>query len=390
MKPQREVAVIGVGMTPFGKFPHRSTREMGEEALWEAMTDAGARPEDIQIAYGGYVGMFMDLPMMAIQVALEQVGITGLPITRVENACGSGSSAYREAWMAIQTGMYDVALAMGIEKLTNPTFDQIRVVRDFGGGDREREGCMGIFPPGIFAMSARRHMQEFGTTREQIAMVSVKNHFHGTMNPKSAYQKEVSLEEVLASRVIADPLRLLECCPNTDGCAAVVLAAKDVLHRFSGDPVWMAGCGQASGTYTGQGEFFMSQLIQDSAREAYEMAGLGPEDIDMAEVHDCFSMAEITHYEDLDFCKRGEGGRLVEDKVTWLGGKLPVNPSGGLLCKGHPLGATGPGQIYEIVKQLRGQGGKKQVEGARVGLHQNGGGFRHCDGGCSIVSILKK
>ena len=150
--------------------------------------------------------------------------------------------------MAIQTGMYDVALAMGIEKLTNPTFDQIRVVRDYGGGDREREGCMRIFPPGIFAMSARRHMQEFGTTREQIAMVSVKNHYHGTMNPKSAYQKEVSLEEVLASRVIADPLRLLECCPNTDGCAALVLAAKDVLHRFSGDPVWMAGCGQASGT----------------------------------------------------------------------------------------------------------------------------------------------
>jgi acetyl-CoA acetyltransferase len=193
------------------------------------------------------------------------------------------------------------------------------------------------------------------------------------MNPKSAYQKEVSLEEVLASRVIADPLRLLECCPNTDGCAAVILAAKDVVDRFSGDPVWLAGCGQASGTYTGKGEFFMSQLIQDSAREAYEMAGLGPEDIDMAEVHDCFSMAEITHYEDLDFCRRGEGGRLVEDRVTWLGGKLPVNPSGGLLCKGHPLGATGPGQIYEIVKQL-----------------QNGGGFRHCDGGCSIVSILKK
>ncbi len=389
MKPAREVAVVGVGMTPFGKYPDRSTRQMGEEALWEALNDCGARPRDIQVAYGGYVGAFMDLPMMAVQVALEQVGIVGIPITRVENACGSGSNAFREAWLAIQTGLYDVALAMGIEKLSNPSLDQLRVVRDYGGGDREREGCMGIFPPGIFAMSARRHMKEYGTTREQIALVSVKNHAHGSLNPKAAYQKPVTLEEVLSSRIISDPLRLLECCPNTDGCAALVLAAKEAVGRFSGKPVWIAGCGQTSGTYSGKGEFFMSELIQSSAREAYEMAGLGPQDIDVAEVHDCFSMAEITHYEDLGFCKRGEGGRLVEDRVTWLGGRLPVNPSGGLLCKGHPLGATGPGQIYEIVKQLRGEAGRRQVEGARIGLQQNGGGFRHCDGGCSIVTILR-
>ncbi len=390
MKPQREVAVIGVGMTPFSKQPHRSTRDLGEEALWEALNDAGARPQDIQVAYGGNVGLFMDLPMMAIQVALEQIGIVGIPVVRVENACGSGSTAFREAWLAIQTGLYDVALAMGIEKLTNPNMDQIRVVRDFGGGDREREGSMGIFPPGIFAMSARRHMMEFGTTREQIAMVSVKNHEHGTLNPKAAYQKPVTLEEVLNSRIICDPLRLLECCPNTDGCAALVLAARDVLDRFSGNPVWVAGTGQTSGTYSGKGDFFMSDLIERSVHEAYEMAGIGPEDVNVAEVHDCFSMAEVTHYEDLGFCKRGDGGRLVEDKVTWLGGRLPVNPSGGLLCKGHPLGATGPGQIYEIVKQLRGEAGKRQVEGARIGVQQNGGGFRHCDGGCSIVNIFKK
>jgi acetyl-CoA acetyltransferase len=376
-------------MVPFGKYPERGIRKMGEEALWNALNDAGARPKDIQTAYCGNVGVASDTPMMAAQIALEQVGILKIPVTRIENACGSGSNAFRDAWLAIQSGIYDVALAFGIEKMTKMTMEQMKIMASGGGGDKEMEGSMGFFAVGIFGMAAHLHMDKYGTTREQIAKVSVKNHFHGSLNPLAQYGKPVTVEEVIASRPISDPLNMLDCCPFSDGAAAAILVSPEAAKRFSGTPVRVLAAAQASGTYTMETEGMVSETIQRAAQQAYEMSGLGPEDIDVAEVHDCFTIAEITHYEDLGFCKRGEGGRLIEEDRTTFGGRPVVNPSGGLLSKGHPLGATGVAQICEIVQQLRGKSGKRQVEGARIGLTHNGGGFRHGDGGCTCVHIFE-
>ncbi len=385
----REVWIVGVGMTRFGKLPELGVRELAEEAVFNALVDAGARPGDIEIAYCGTEAMAPDTPMLPGQIALEQVGITGIPITNVANACGSGSNAVREAWLALQSGLYDVALAVGVEKLTSPSPDQYQILSRLGGADLMLEGSMGFFPPGVFSMSALKHMEKYGTTREQIALVAVKNNYHGSLNPKAHYQKPVTLEQVLNSRPVSYPLNVLDCCPISDGCAAVVLCAADVAKRFSGTPVRIRAAAQKSGTYKDDPELD-ADTTRRAAAEAYEMAGVGPEDIDLAEVHDCFTFAEIQHYEDLGFCKKGEGGRFIEEGHAAIGGKVAVNPSGGLLAKGHPLGATGPGQIYEVVQQLRGRCGKRQVPGARIGMTHNGGGFRHGDTGIVACFILEK
>lgn len=385
----REVWIVGVGMTRFGKLPELGVRELAEEALFHALKDSGARPPDIEIAYCGTESMSPDTPMLPGQIALEQVGITGIPITNVANACGSGSNAVREAWLALQSGLYDVALAVGVEKLTAPSPDQFQMLSRLGGADLMLEGSMGFFPPGVFSMAALRHMERYGTTREQIAQVAVKNNYHGSLNPKAQYQKPVTLEQVLNSRPVSYPLNVLDCCPISDGCAAVVLCGADVAKRFTGRPVRVLAAAQRSGTYKDDPDL-RADTTQRAGREAYEMAGLGPEDIDLAEVHDCFTFAEIQHYEDLGFCRMGEGGRFVEEGRANIGGQVAVNPSGGLLAKGHPLGATGPGQICEIVEQLRGHCGKRQVHNARIGLTHNGGGFRHGDTGIVTCFILEK
>ncbi len=385
----REVWIVGVGMTRFGKLPDYGVRELAEEAVFKALHDAGAKPLDIEIAYCGTETMAQDTPMLPGQIALEQVGITGIPITNVSNACGSGSNAVREAWLALQTGLYDVALAVGVEKLTSPHPDQFHILSRLGGADLMLEGSMGFFPPGVFSMAAIKHMDRYGTTREQIAQVAVKNSHNGSLNPNAHFQKVVTLEKVLNSRPVSYPLNVLDCCPISDGCAAVILCGADVAKRFTGTPVRVLAAAHKSGTYKDDPEL-NADTTRRSAREAYEMAGVGPEDIQLAEVHDCFTFAEIQHYEDLGFCKMGEGGRYVEEGHANIGGKVAVNPSGGLLAKGHPLGATGPGQVYEVTQQLRGLCDKRQIPNARIGMTHNGGGFRHGDTGIVACFILEK
>ncbi len=385
----REVWIVGIGMTRFGKMPDLGVRELAEEALFNALKDAGARPADIEVAYCGTEAMSPDTPMLPGQIALEQAGITGIPITNIANACGSGSNAVREAWIALQSGLYDVALAIGVEKLTAPSPDQFHMLSRLGGADLMLEGSMGFFPPGVFSMAALKHMERYGTTREQIAQVAVKNNYHGSLNPKAQYQKPVTLEQVLNSRPVSYPLNVLDCCPISDGCAVVILCGAEVAGRFTGRPVRIRAAAQKSGTYKDDPDLH-ADTTQRAAREAYEMAGLGPKEIDLAEVHDCFTFAEIQHYEDLGFCEMGQGGRFVEEGRASIGGQVAVNPSGGLLAKGHPLGATGPGQICEIVQQLRGGCGKRQVPNARIGMTHNGGGFRHGDTGIVTCFILEK
>ena len=385
----REVAVIGVGMTQFGRHTDRTIRELGEEALWEALQDANMKPKEVQVAYvGNALGRLSGQEMIAGQMVLREVGITSIPITRVEDACASASFAFRESWLAVASGLYDVALAVGFEKMTNGTTEEVTRALA-GASDTELEANLGITFPGVFAMVARRHMYQYGTTREQLAHVSVKNHDNGALNPRSQFKKRFTVEEVLASRPIARPLTLLDCCPISDGCAAAVLVAKELVPRYTTRPIWIAGSGQASGAFEPGADITIFKPTIMASQAAYDMAGLGPEDIDLAEVHDCFTIAEVIHTEDLGFAPKGEGGPFIEQGHTAIGGRIPINPSGGLLAKGHPVGATGLAQMVEIVEQLRGQSGKRQVEGARVGLAMCLGGFMHSDAGTVAAHILK-
>jgi len=386
----RKAYVIGTGIIKFGKFPDRGIRKMGEEVLFKALKDGGVKPSDIQACYVGCVNQFCDdTLMMPGQIALEQAGIKGIPVTQVVNACGSGSNAFREAWLAIQSGIYDFVLALGIEKMSSPLMPQAMIAGKLGGGDREMEGDFGLFPPGIFGMMAKAHMERYGTTREQIAKVAVKNHQHATLNPEAQYPFPTTIEEVLNSRVITEPLTLLECSPISDGAAAAIVVSEDAKRRFNRKPVEVIASVQVSGTYDHKDILGINTTAR-AGKLAYEMAGVGPEDVDFAEVHDCFSIAEIIHYEELGFCPRGEGGRFIESGAPWLGGKKPVSVSGGLLAKGHPLGATGVAQIVELTTQLRGEAGARQVKDAKIGLAHNGGGFRKADIGEVAVHILKR
>ena len=373
----RDVSVIGAGMARFGKYPDKSLAEIAWPAVRDAIADAGVGKADIEAAYcGTALG-----GMMSGQRVLKAVGLTGLPIVNVENACSSSSSAFREAWIAVASGVYDVALVVGVEKLTR-----------FGGGtlplEREDfEVAHGMVMPALYGMRAKRYMHDYGLTAEQLAGVAVKAHAHGALNEDAQYRNRLSVEEVMSARPIADPFTLLHCCPSGDGAAALVVAASETAGRFAGEPVRVLASELGSGKYmAGYRDMTTPEITVRGAAHAYEMAGLGPDDIDVAEVHDAFTIAELLYYEALGFCARGAAARLLEDGETSLGGRIPVNPSGGLLSKGHPVGATGAAQIVEIVRQLRGACGDRQVEGARVGLaHCTGGGISGFDhGACSI------
>jgi acetyl-CoA acetyltransferase len=385
----RDVAIIGIGGTKFGKYPNISITDLGVEACLTAIKDANVNPQDIQLAYAGNFAQWQwGQGLLIGQVVLRELGITKIPITRVENGCATGSCAFREAWYKIATGACDIALAFGVEQMT--VADSSKMLDVFTGRQYpERSGDMGFTAPGIFALMARRHMQEFGTTREQLAMVSVKNRKFGALNSEAQLTDTVSLEEVLNARMISDPLTLPQCCPRGDGAAAVILASKEIANKYTSIPIHVAASIQVSGSYPEDTSYTYFETDIRGANAAYEMAGLGPEDIDLAEVHDCFSTAELVHYEDLGFCNKGEGGQFIQEGHSDLGGKIPINTSGGLLSKGHVIGATGISQIIEIVKQLRGQAGKRQVEGARIGLQHNAGGFIHTDTACCVIHILK-
>jgi benzoylsuccinyl-CoA thiolase BbsB subunit len=373
----REVCVIGTGLIPFDKYPDKTLAEIGWPAVKQALLEAELPPRSIDAVYCGCaLG-----GMLSGQRVMKSLGITGMPIINVENACSSSSSALAAAWTAVASGQKDVVVVIGVEKLTK-----------FGGGTLplEREDWevnQGMVMPALYAMRARRYMHEYGLTREQLAQVSVKAHDHGALNPNAQIRKRVTLEEVMASRPVADPFTLWHCCPTGDGAAALVIAAGEVARKTRGNAVRITASEVTSGIYTnGYRDMTWAELTARGAREAYEMAGVGPEDIDVAEIHDAFTIAELMYYEAFGFCERGGAYALLSSGKTSLGGDIVVNPSGGLLSRGHPVGATGAAQAVEIVRQLEGRAGEHQVNGAKVGIaHATGGGIAGLDhGACSI------
>jgi acetyl-CoA acetyltransferase len=373
----RDVVVIGAGLVPFRKYPEKTVADIAWPAVKQAIEDSGLGKKDIEAAYcGTALG-----GMMAGQRILKTLGITGLPIINIENACSSSSTAFREAYIAVGAGVYDAVLVMGVEKLTK-----------FGGGTlplekEDWEVSHGLVMPAVYAMRAKRYMHEYGLTEDQLAEVAVKARKHGKLNPDAQFREETTIEAVKQSRPVADPLRLFHCCPSGDGAAAVVICSAEKARQVTSTPIRVAGSEINSGKYmTGFRDMTSPEITVRGAKQLYEESGIGPEDVDLAEVHDAFAIAELLYYEALGFCGRGEAAKLLEEGATSIGGRIPVNPSGGLLSKGHPIGATGVAQIVEIVRQLRGQCGARQVEGAKVGLtHCTGGGVSGFDHGvCSI------
>jgi len=368
----REVAIVAAGMTNFGELWQSSLRRMFVDAASEALEAAGVKKVDSiyigNMSAGQFVGQEHLGPLMA-----GELGQAGAAAARVESACASGGVALRTAFMDVASGMSDLVLATGVEKMTDGA-DVTAVLAS--AADQELEAYYGITFPGLYAMIARAHMQKYGTTEEDLAWVSVKNHRHGAMNPKAQFGREVTLEQVMKSTPVSEPLRLLHCSPVSDGAAAVLLCPLDQAHKYTDRPVQIIGTGLATSSIALADRSDMTYLdaVQLSAVRAYEMAGVGPADLDVAEVHDCFAIAEICCIEALGLVEKGKGGAAARDGLTALGGKIPVNTSGGLKSKGHPVGATGIAQTIEIFEQLRGDCGKRQVEGAKVGLTQNMGG----------------
>jgi acetyl-CoA C-acetyltransferase len=384
----RDVAIIGVGCTEFGELWDKSFRELFVEAGVSAIEDASVQGGKIDALYVGNMsgGRFIEQEHLGSLIA-DYSGLASLhiPSTRVEAACASGGLALRQGIIAVASGYHDIVIAGGAEKMTDvgveTTTDALAAA-----ADREWEGIMGATFPGLYAMIARLHMHKYGTKQEQLAAVAVKNHHNGTMNPKAQFQNEISIETVLNSVMVADPLRVFDCSPITDGASAVVLAPADIAHKFTDTPIYVKASAQASGTISlhDRPDITTLDATVAAANRAYKMAKTTPKDIDFAEVHDCFTIAEICAIEDLGFVKKGEGGGATESGMTALGGKIPINPSGGLKACGHPVGATGVKQAVEITLQLRGEAGKRQIDGAEIGLTHNVGG----SGGTAVVHIF--
>lgn len=379
----REVAVVGVGMTKFGEIWDQGLRDLFVEAALGAMDSAGADTLDSiyvgNMSAGLFVGQEHLGPLMA-----DHLGMRGVPATRVESACASGGMALRSAFFEVASGASDLVLAAGVEKM-NDGADVTGVLAT--ASDQEEEVYYGVTFPGLYALIARAHMAKHGTTEEDLSWVSVKAHRNGARNPKAQFRRVVSLEDVMGSSLVAEPLRLLHCSPVTDGAAAVLLCPLDRAAEFTDRPVKILASGAATSSLAlaSRPDPSFLDVVELSGRRAYEMAGLTPDDIDLAEVHDCFAIAEICCVEALGFLEVGKGKDGAREGITDLGGKIPVNMSGGLKSKGHPVGATGVAQAVTIVEQLRGEAGKQQVEGARIGMAQNMGG----SGASSVVHIFQ-
>ncbi len=382
----RPVAVIGIGKTAFGAFPDRDLRSLAVEAIDKCLRDAGAEPSQVEAFYlGNFAGpSFMGQNHLAPYVA-SAAGIHGVPATRFEAACASSGSAFFHAVSGVGAGLYDVVLTAGVEKMTcQPTPKVAEILAS--AGDLSGEIKAGATFPALFAMIARRHMYQFGTTREHLAAVAVKNHANGALNPLAHMRKRITLEQAMAGKPIADPLTIYDCSLVSDGAAAVLIAPLERASEFSGAPVRILGIAQASDCVAldQKDDITTFRAVTMSAAKAYKMAGVGPANVDFAEVHDCFTIAEIIAIEDLGFCGKGEGGPCTASGATRLDGAIPVNASGGLKSKGHPVGATGVGQICDLVIQMRGEAGERQVPRAKIGLAQNLGG----SGATSVVTIL--
>ena len=374
----RGVAVVGIGMVRFGRYPQRSIADLGIEAVLSALADAGLAWADVQAAWCGAAAQ----GITAGTRVLGGLGLTGAPITTVDNASASGSTAFREAYLSVACGLYDVALAVGVGKMTATGGSMAAPDR----GETLQMQAMGFLPPaGIFAMRTRRRMHDHGATIIPYAGVSVKNHRHGALNPFAQFQKEVTLEEVLQSRLVCDPLTVLHCCPIGDGAAAAIVASLPRARRLGARPMVRVAASAFRSEVYSRDSHQGPAITELAARQAYEEAGAGPEDMHLVQVHDAFTVEEIDYYESLGFSPQGEGERMVEEEATTIGGRIPFNTDGGLLARGHPIGPTGLAQVWETVLQLRGRAGPRQVEGATTGLCQMIGA-----GGVCVIHILRR
>lgn len=378
----RECAIIGTGMIRFGKYPELPLGDIAFPAVLEALAEAGLYPGDVQAAWCGSALS----GMLAGQRILARIGMSGIPVINVENACASSASALNAAIHAISAGEIDVALVVGAEKLTR-----------FGGGaiplDAEDiEVARGLNMPALYAMRAKRYCHDWDLDPMALAEVAVKARKHGSLNALAQLQSETSVEAVLQSRLIAEPLTLFQCCPTGDGAAAVIVASAEFARKNGANAIVVATSELTSGRWTsGFRDMTSAEITKRGAKIAFERAGIGPEDIDVAEVHDAFTIAELLYYEAFSFAQPGEAIALLRSGATSVGGRIPVNPSGGLLSKGHPVGASGAAQIVELVRQLQGRCGDRQVEGAKVALaHVTGGGIAGFDHGACAIHILKR
>ena len=385
----RDVAIIGVGITKFGELWDKSFRQLISEAGAKAILDSGISGKEIDSLYVGSMsaGRFVGQEHVGALVA-DASGFSHMhiPSIRVESADASGGLAIRQGYLSVASGMNDIVVVGGVEKMTDVVGTEATDTMATAL-DQEWESFFGATYPGLYAMIATKHMHDYGTTREQLAQVAVKNHANGALNPFAQFRRAMPIESILKSPMEAYPLGMLDCAPVSDGAATVILCAADKAKKYTDKPVKIIGSGQASDTLSlhGRDNICTFESTVHAAKMAYKQANLKPEDINVAEVHDCFTIAEILAIEDLGFVKKGEGGKAIDKKITTLDGKLPVNPSGGLKAKGHPIGATGVAQIAELVMQLRGDAEERQVKNARIGLAHNVGG----SGSSSVVHILE-
>ena len=382
----RPVAVIGIGKTAFGAFPDRDLRSLALEAIEQALKDGNVSASSVEAFYlGNFAGpSFVGQNHLAPYIGTG-AGFEGIPCTRFEDACASSGSAFFHGWQSVASGFYDVVVVAGVEKMTSQSTPRVTEILA-GAGDMAGEGRAGATFPALFGMIARRHMHQYGTTREHLASVAVKNHANGAKNPLSHMRKVITLDQALAGKPIAEPLTVYDCSLISDGAAALVIVPLERAPEFNGRFARVLAVAQTSDhvaldSKTDTTEFL---AVKSAGKKAYAMAGIGPKDIEVAELHDCFTIAEIIASEDLGFVEKGDGGPFAAAGCTTIGGRIPINTSGGLNSKGHPVGATGVGQICDVVLQLRGDAGERQVARHRLGLAQNLGG----SGATCVVTIL--
>ncbi len=382
----RPVAIVGIGKTAFGAFPERDLRSLALEAIEHALTDAGIAAPAVESFYlGNFAGpSFVGQNHLAPYIGMA-AGFSSVPCTRIENACASSGSAFFHAWQSVAAGLYDTVVVAGVEKMTSQPTPRVTEILA-GAGDMSGEGRAGATFPALFAMIARRHMHQYGTTREHLAAVAVKNHANGAKNPLAHMRKVITLDQALGGKPIAEPLTVYDCSLISDGAAALVLVPADQASRYTSRSVRVLSAAQTSDYVPLDVKADITEFpsVKSAAEKAYNMAGVGPDEIDVAELHDCFTIAEIIASEDLGFTRKGEGGPFAAAGCTAIGGRIPINTSGGLKSKGHPVGATGVGQICDVATQLRGEAGERQIQRHRIGLAQNLGG----SGATCVVTIL--
>ena len=389
MKGKPLASIVSAGLSKFGKLEGLYAREIFAEAAKEAFDNCPKLDpkKDIQALYVGHMGESYEHQGHTGATMADWTGLGNVAATRTEAACASSGVALRAAICAVRSGLSDLVMVGGAEKMTHRSTPDVTEYLAMAS-DYPFEQWNGITFPGLYALMATAHMHDYGTTERQLATVAVKNHYHGSLNPKAQMQKEITLETALSSRVVAWPLKLYDCSLITDGASCLILTTPELASKYTDTPVQIVASGQASdtiGLYERK-SLTSLQAAKTAAKQAYDMAGLGPDQINVAEVHDCFTIAEIIAYEDLGFCETGQGGKLAESGETKLGGRIPVNTSGGLKAKGHPVGATGTGQAYEVYLQLTGRAGKRQVRDAEIGLTHNVGG----SGSTATVHIYRR